>query len=106
MDKWDNLTTESLLEALLALKNKTEAKKFLRDLLTHQEIIEFGMRWKTAQMLNDKVPYVRIVNETGLSSTTIARVSQWLNKGKGGYRLMLNRLASTHHHPLSAKRSV
>jgi uncharacterized protein YerC len=30
----DNRKTESLIEAVLALRNKSEAKKFLRDLLT------------------------------------------------------------------------
>ena len=41
MTKWDNPTTRDLLKAILALKNTNEAKRFFRDLLTKQEIIEF-----------------------------------------------------------------
>ncbi len=69
----------------------------MRDLLTEQEIIEFGKRWQAAQMLAKKVPYSKIVGKTGLSSTTVARVSKWLNKGMDGYKLMLKRLNSHHH---------
>lgn len=98
MEKWDNKTTEELLEAICALKSKNEAKKFLRDLLTPQEIIEFGKRWQAARMLSKSVPYSKIEDKTGLSSTTIARVSRWLNKGMGGYKLMINRLSNVHHH--------
>ncbi|MDD5627269.1 MAG: YerC/YecD family TrpR-related protein [Patescibacteria group bacterium] len=100
MSQWDNQTTKDLCQAILALKNLQEAKYFLRDLLTEQEIIEFGKRWRAAQMLDEKKPYLKIERETGLSSTTIARVSKWLNRGKGGYQLILKRLKN-HHHNLS-----
>ena len=108
MQNWNNKTSEELLEAILALKNKREAKKFLRDLLTSQEIIEFGKRWQAARMLSQSIPYSKIEKQTGLSSTTIARVSRWLNKGMGGYKLIIDRLAGVHHHTnlLSKKRSV
>jgi len=99
MEKWNNRKTEDLLRAILALKNIGEAKRFFRDLMTEEEIIEFSNRWKAAKMLNNKVSYVKIAQETGLSSTTIARVSKWLNKGMDGYKLILRRLQ--HHHNLS-----
>ena len=92
---WNNKKTDALAEAVLALKDKAEAKKFLRDLLTESEIIEFGNRWQAAQMLDKKISYTTISGKTGLSPRTIARISSWLKQGKGGYRLMLNRL---HHH--------
>lgn len=95
---WNNKRTEKLAEAFLALQTKKEARRFLRDLLTPQEIIEFGKRWQAARMLSKSIPYSQIEKETGLSSTTVARVSQWLNQGMGGYKLMINRLANTHHH--------
>jgi len=99
MPKWDNPTTKDLLKAILDLKNINEAKRFFRDLLTEQEIIGFGKRWRTANMLSEKIPYPIIEKQTGLSSTTIARVSKWLNKGMGGYKLILQRL---HHHNSSS----
>ncbi|MBU6447448.1 hypothetical protein KGQ24_01225 [Patescibacteria group bacterium] len=92
MNKWNNPKTDDLINAILALKNSDEARRFLRDLMTEAEIIEFGNRWKAAQMLNQDISYITIGKETGLSSTTIARVSQWLKKGMGGYRLILSRI--------------
>ena len=93
----------SLISAILALKDEKEAKYFLRDLLTESEIEEFSKRWQAAQMLDKKMPYTEIVKQTGLSSTTVARVANWLKNGKGGYRLMLNKLH--HHNSISRRKS-
>ena len=89
--KWDTKENEELMKAILELKNIAEAKRFFRDLLTEDELIEFGKRWKVAKMLDGRVSYSKIAEETGLSSTTIARVSKWLTKGMRGYRLVLDR---------------
>ncbi len=89
-----------LYSAILLLKNQEESRKFFRDLLTEEEIKEFSNRWKVARMLDDKISYDIITKETGMSSTTIARISKWLTKGMGGYRLMLDRL-HTHHNRAS-----
>ncbi len=95
--KWDNKITEDLFKTILYLKNIKEAKSFFRDLLTEAELIEFATRWQAAQMLDKKVSYSAISSKTGLSSTTIARISKWLNNGMDGYKLMLNRPALHHH---------
>lgn len=85
-----------LMKAIVLLKNPNESVRFFRDLLTEKELIEFGNRWKAARMLSEKIKYTGIEKETGLSSTTVARVSAWLNKGMGGYKLMLKKI--NHHH--------
>jgi TrpR-related protein YerC/YecD len=99
-------TTRNLFKAILALKTEDECKKFLRDLLTEAEIKEFANRWKVAQMLDKKIPYEDIAKETGMSSTTIARISKWLTNGMGGYKLMLKRINikqnKNHHNLLKA----
>lgn len=79
----------------MALKTDDEARRFLRDLMTEKEIEEFAKRLRAAEMLTNKVPYSEIEKETGLSSTTIARVARWLKGKEGGYRIIINRL---HHH--------
>lgn len=89
---WKSADNRELLKTLLALGNEKEAGNFLRDLLTEAEIREFSKRWKTAKLLDNQIPYSQIEKKTGLSSATIARVAHWLNKGKGGYRLMLDRM--------------
>lgn len=94
--KWMNKSTDSLFEAILSLKNLDESRQFFRDLLTEEEITEFANRWKVAQMLAKKFSYSQIEKETKMSSTTIARISKWLNKGMNGYKLVLSRL--NHHY--------
>ena len=89
---WNNRRTDALARAFLTLKTPTEVKSFFRDLLTEEEIIEFGRRFEVAWMLDANIPYTDITKATGLSSTTIARVSRWLRRGKGGYNLVLKRL--------------
>jgi len=84
-----------LLQAFLVLRNEDEAWRFLRDLLTEEEIREFSRRWEVAQLLVAKNSYVKIEKQTGMSSTTIARVSKFLKGKFGGYQLVLDRL---HHH--------
>lgn len=92
---WKNSNNQQLIAAILALKNKEEAQSFLRDLMTTKEIDEFAKRFKAATMLLEKIPYSIIEKETGLSSTTVARVSKWLNGNQAGYKTIINRL---HHH--------
>ena len=92
MEKWNNRKTKELIEAILAIEKKKEAKAFFRDLMTEKEIIEFGNRWKAAQMLSGNLSYPKIQKETGLSTRTIARISDWLKNGKGGYITMINKL--------------
>lgn len=91
-NKWITQATSALFAAILKLKNVDEARRFFRDLLTEKELAEFGQRWKVAQMLTKRIRYTKIAQETGMSSTTIARVHKWLKKGMGGYKLILERL--------------
>ena len=86
-----NRDTDELIRAILQIENTSEAKKFFRDLLTEKEIEEFAQRWKVARMLYQKIPYVQIEKETGMSSTTIARVAKWLKSGASGYKLILKK---------------
>jgi len=95
---------EDLQTALTSLKTKGELKKFLRDLLTEQELLEFGRRWRAAQMLAVKIPYTEIVKETSLSSTTVARVAKWLNTGMKGYKTALAKQTKNHQHQSSPSR--
>ncbi|HUQ85482.1 MAG TPA: YerC/YecD family TrpR-related protein [Candidatus Limnocylindrales bacterium] len=96
-----DINTKKLYEAVLSLKSENECQKFFRDLLTEPEIKEFANRWKAAQMLDKKIKYDVIEKETGMSSTTIARISKWLNSGSGGYKFMLKRIknkSKKNHH--------
>src|SRR3989338_7678457 len=89
---WGTKTNKQLIAALLELKDANEAKRFLRDLMTPQEIKELANRLETASLLSKDVQYNAISEITGLSSATIARIAKWLNGSLGGYRLILNRI--------------
>ena len=82
-------------QSFLQLKTEDEVKRYLRDLLTPQEINEFTERLTVANMLNSRVTYAQITKQTSVSSTTIARINKWLKNGRDGYKLVLGRL---HHH--------
>ena len=103
ISKVNNKKIQELTNALLLLENYDEAKRFLRDLLTEKELIEFGNRWKSARMLYKKIPYTKITKETGLSSATIARVSKWLFRKKSGYEQIIKKLHNNHHRNTNRK---
>jgi len=101
---WNTRKNKQLIEAVLALKNAEETRRFLRDLLTEKEIKEFASRLEVASLLSRDVQYNAIIESTGLSSTTIARIAKWLNGSLGGYRLIISRLSnSSLHHSNSSK---
>ena len=103
---WNTRENKQLIAGVLALKNEDEIKRFLRDLMTSSEITEFGKRLETARLLLGDMQYKGIIERTGLSSTTIARIAKWLGGSLGGYRLILSRLpnVSLHHHNSSKLR--
>jgi len=101
---WNTKENKQLVNAILSLANTDEAERFLRDLMTAGEIEEFGKRLEAARLLSKEVQYSAIIESTGLSSTTIARISKWLKGSLGGYRLILSRLSNNDlHHNNSTK---
>lgn len=95
MDYLITKEAKGLYKALLSLETLGECKRFLGDLLTPAEIKEFSNRWKVAQMLDKKISYEEIEQATGMSTTTIARISKWLSGTKGnleGYQLVLKKM--------------
>ena len=51
---WNRPENKEFVTALLSLKTPSEARRFLRDLMTENEIEEFGKRFKAARMLAAK----------------------------------------------------
>ena len=101
---WNTKENRQFFEAILTLKNADEAKRFLRDLMTEGEIKEFANRLEAASLLSKDVQYNAISEGTGLSSTTIARISKWLKGSLGGYRLVLSRI--NHHGPSKIRKGL
>lgn len=83
---------EQICDALLQLRTQDEARRFLLDLCSIQELNAMGQRLEVAQMLSEGMIYSKIVQLTGASSATISRVSRALQSNDGGIRLVLERL--------------
>ncbi|MCF7835177.1 DNA-binding transcriptional regulator [Candidatus Gracilibacteria bacterium] len=79
----------NLQKSFLKLKTPKQVFNFLRDLLTEDEILEFSQRLEIATRLYKGQNYKEIENQTGTSSTTIARVAKFLKGDFGGYRKVL-----------------
>ena len=103
---WNTKEKKQFIEAILALKNSAEARAYLRDLMTEGEIEEFSRRLEAARLLSKDVQYNSIIESTGLSSTTVARISKWLKGSLGGYRLILPRLGNHHHSSIQIRRGL
>ena len=94
--------TRELFRAILSLRNTSECQQFFRDLLTSDEIREFGERWYVAQCVDKGLSYREISALTGLSTTTVTRVAKWLKQGSG-YQLALKRQKKAEN--ISARRT-
>lgn len=84
----------ALMDALVALKDATEAKAFLTDLLTPAELRVLAERWLVARLLDDSdLSYRGIAERAATSTTTVVRVARFLrDEPHQGYRLMLDRM--------------
>ena len=92
-EKLNNKALKELYEVILKLQTVGECKKFFRDLCTISELNVMTERFQVVQMIEDNVPYRKISKLTGSSTATITRIAHWLHHGKGGYKLILERLA-------------
>ena len=84
---------DMLFNAILSLKDREECYKFFEDALTVREILDIAQRLRAAEMLKAGKSYNDVCTETGMSTATISRVSKALERGPGGYRLVLERLS-------------
>ncbi|HUQ22592.1 MAG TPA: YerC/YecD family TrpR-related protein [Gaiellaceae bacterium] len=85
---------DDLADAVLTVRTRDEARRFLRDLCTLPELEALTHRWQTAKLLEQHVSYVEIAERVPTSTATVTRVAQWLKHGTGGYRIALDRTAT------------
>lgn len=95
---WKQDSTCQLAEALLGIDDLDTMRNFLRDIMTEKEITEISARLQAARMLQQSKTYTDIVATTKLSSRTVARISEWMKNGCGGYASVLSQTANSHHH--------
>ena len=94
MEELHNKDVDTLFDAIVSLKSREECYAFFEDALTVKEILDTAQRLKAARMLREGKSYNEVCRVTGMSSATISRVSKALERGKGGYKLVLDRMES------------
>jgi TrpR-related protein YerC/YecD len=90
-DTWRTPEVDDLCDAFLCLQSREEVGAFLRDLCTAAELEAMAHRLAAARLLDTGLPYYQVAERVGGSTTTVTRVAQWLRRGEGGYRLVLDR---------------
>ena len=81
-----------LADAVVSLRTRDEAQRFLRDLCTLPELEALTHRWQIARLLDQgTLSYLEIAEEAGGSTATVTRVAQWVRTGTGGYLTALDR---------------
>lgn len=80
-----------LYQAICALEDVSECRRFFRDLCTPAELEAMADRWCAVRLAERGIPYREIHDRTGVSVTTVGRVTRCLESGNGGYRLALQR---------------
>ena len=80
--------TDGLCDALLTPRSREDMRRLLRDLCTPSELTALAERWHVARLLDGTdLSYRQIHDGTGVSTTTIVRVSRFLRQeGHNGYR--------------------
>lgn len=92
MAKTRDANIDSMLAAILTLKNVDECYDFFKDLCTTKELRAMAQRYKVAKMLTEGKVYTDIVEKTGASTATISRVNRSLNDGNDGYAIVFSRI--------------
>ena len=83
---------DELCKAFSLISDEKEAKRFLSDICTEQELQSMTERLQVAKRILNKESYRSISSSTGSSTSTITRVGKWLKSGSGGYKLVIEKL--------------
>jgi TrpR-related protein YerC/YecD len=88
---WLTSEIDELFAAIVALRDKEQARRFFRDLCTLSELEAMARRLEVARLVDAGIPYLEVARRTGASTATVTRVAQWLNHGEGGYRAAIRK---------------
>lgn len=82
--------TLELFNTILNLETVEECQVFFKDLCTIKEVQAMAQRFHAARLIAEGKTFVQIESETGISSTTLSRVSQAYKYGEG-YKNAINK---------------
>src|SRR3989344_2470112 len=89
---WNYDNNDLLIRAFKLANSEHLIKSLLLDLLTEGEMKLCVRRLRAAALILDCAPYSHIQSATGLSSTTIARISKQLINKRGGFQEILGKM--------------
>ena len=81
---------EDLCQTLVSFTKTEDIKLFLEDLCTRKEVEQMAARLYAARLLSGGATYQHAIEESGLSSATVSRVSRCLQYGQG-YNLVIEK---------------
>ena len=79
---------DKLYELIPLIQNKEDCQALFEDLCTYKEIEAMAQRLHAAELLLDGVTYEQIIEQTGISSATLSRVSKCVKFGTGYKKLL------------------
>ncbi len=84
---------KELYQVFSKIKNPAEAKDFLDDILTPQELESIAERWQIVKLLLEGKKSQREIQETlGTAVATITRGSRMIKYGNGGFEKMYKKM--------------
>ena len=89
---YEKTSSDTLYQAVMALKDADECRRFFQDLCTVAELKAMEQRMEVAMLLDEGLIYSDILQRTGASSATISRVNRCLHYGADGYKTVIPRL--------------
>ncbi len=92
MSDFHTKSIDTLMQAVLTLKNAEECYAFFEDICTIKEIQDMSQRLEVAELLSAGHNYQEVVEKTNVSTATICRVNKCLNYGAGGYKTAISRM--------------
>ena len=82
---------KELYKEFIKIETEEECENFLNDLCTIKELESMCQRLKAAKMFLEGKTYNEIIEETEISSATLARVSKCVRYGSGGYENVIKK---------------
>ena len=101
---WESAGARQFAGVLTSIGDAAAMRNFLRDVMTEKEIVEMSSRLEAARLLQEGATYADIVARTKLSSRTVARISDWMQDGCGGYEEVLKQVERPHMPPVRSGR--
>ncbi len=83
-------TVKRLYEVILSLETEEDCRLLFGDLCTNKEIEQMSQRIAAAELLIEGKTYNQVIEQTGISSATLSRVSRCVKYEKG-YTSILNK---------------